>query len=388
MLPFALVILAVHKKGFKRGIILIIPYMVLVGVYLVLRAMIVDYVFGDNVGQPVFMRLLTMSVATFDYARLLLFPYPLSPFYLEKWYTSFEPKVLLAILFLITIFLLAFKLRKDKVMIFLLLFPFMMLAPAIWRVNTFLAGQDHVYIAERFLYVPAMLFSLFTSYSVARLFKDSARRYMIIGWLSVISIFITIAITSNRMWADDFTLSKKIIEKSPEATFVRNNLGLIYNSKGLTDMAIEQFRTVIKLKPDNYIAYINLGNAYGLKGLTDMAIEQYQTAIKLQPDDPNAYNNLGGAYRSKGLIDKAIEQYLIALRLNANIPEVHYNLGNVYLSKDMVDKAIECYEHAIKLKPDDADIHDNLGFAYHKKGSIKKAEDHFRMADAIRSKQK
>lgn len=84
MLPFALLTLSTHKKGIKRGVIEIMPYIALVGIYLVIRAAIVSAVFGETVHQPAYTRMLTMAAAAFDYIRLLIIPYPLSPFYAAR----------------------------------------------------------------------------------------------------------------------------------------------------------------------------------------------------------------------------------------------------------------------------------------------------------------
>jgi Flp pilus assembly protein TadD len=374
MLPFALVILSIHREGIKKGLFTIVPYIVLVITYLILRLQFVDSVFGGIPAQPLSTRLFTMAVATLDYIRLLLVPYPLSPYYPARWYTSiFEPKVLTAIVVLTSISYLAFKIRKDKIMLFLLSFPFIMLAPVIWRVSTFPVGGERVYIAERFLYVPVMAFVLFISASLMKSFKDTTRAYLIICLVAVTIVFTAITRSSTGIWKDDTTLFERIIEKTPNAAFAHNNLGNAYGSKGLTDKAIEQFQTALRLKPDYAKAYYNLGVAYTDLKMYKEAIAAYKQAIMITPNYVEAYNNLGNTYAYSGLMDTAIEYYQKTLSLNPEHVSAYNNLGNVYKSKGLTDKAIEYYKKAVDIKPDFVEAHFNLARIYYDKGLLNKS---------------
>ncbi|MBI4690865.1 MAG: tetratricopeptide repeat protein [Nitrospirae bacterium] len=381
MFPFALVILAVHKKGLKKGIISIMPYIVLVGIFLVIRAILVDTFLGIKAGQPIFVQIFTMAAATLDYIRLLIIPYPLSPYYPERWYTSiFDPKVVFAMVVLMLVLFFAFKIRKDKVMFFLLAFIFFMLAPVIFKVNTFPIGYEHVYIAERFLYVSLMPFSLFVSAYAFRLVGDGGKKYLLTGAGLLIAVFMVITISSNMVWRNDLTLFGKITKEFPAAAFAHNNLGNVYMKQGLSDKAIEQYQIAIRLRPNDSEPYYNLGVIYQDCGFIDRAIEWYRVAIKLSPDDPKPYYNLGTIYQSQGLIDKAIGQYRIAIKLKPDDPKTHNNLGNAYSSMGFIDKAIEQFRMAIKLRPDDPKPYYNLGTIYQSQGLIDKAIEQYLIA--------
>lgn len=355
MLPFALIIFSICRNGFKKGVIAITPYLALSGIYLFIRMNVVDIVLvlGADIKQPIFIQVLTMAVAAFDYIKLLIIPYPLSPFYPAKWHASvFEPKVILAIIVLISISFLAFKIRKDRVMLFLLISPFIMLAPVIWMVNMFMAGEDNVYIAERYLYVPAMFFSIFAPDLLVKVFNDRARRYLNIGWILIIIIFIYTTASSSAAWKNDITLFKKIIEKSPDAAFAHNNLGNVYADQGRLDEAIKEYLTALKIKPYYASVHNNLGTAYYEKGNVDMAIKEYMMALKIKPDYADAHNNLGAAYYEQGKIDEAIKEYLASLKVRSDFAPAHYNLGRAYRKKGLEYNARKEFEMVLKLKPD------------------------------------
>jgi tetratricopeptide (TPR) repeat protein len=327
MLPFALIIPAMHKRGFKKGIIEIIPYLALIGAYLIVRTQVTDAVFGYGAEQSIPARIFTMAAATFDYIRLLIIPYPLSPYYPMRWYTFVtEPKVLIAIVVLASITYLAFRIRKDKVMLFLLTFPFIMLAPVIWRVNTFPAGQDLGYIAERFLYVPVMLFSLFISASTLKFVGDRNKQVIKYGWILVIIVFAGITLSSNMIWKNDIVLFKKIIEKSPDTAFAR----------------------------------LNLAAAYYRHGQLNEALQEDRTALMLKPDYAEAHYGIGLIYHSQGKLDEAIREYLAVLRLKPGYAAVHYQLGNVYAAQGRLDEAMQEYITVLKIRPDYTNARRNL----------------------------
>ena len=337
MLPFALVILAIHKKGFKKGLIEIIPYLILVGMYLILRVIYVDIAMGYSVPQALFTKVLTMFAATSDYVRLLVVPYPLRPFYPARWYMSVtEPRVLMAIVVLTVVSFLVFKLKKDKVMLFLMLFPFVMLAPVIWRVNTFSVGFDLVYIAERFLYIPAMAFSLFISASVTRLLKGSSRRYLLIGWILITLTFAGITVSSNKMWESDFNLVKTVVEQSPNASFAHESLGNAYKEMGRMDDAMREWQRAIELSPYS----------------TEDAMKEWQKAVELNPSNSQAYNSMGNVYFLRGYYESAVWMYQKAIKADTGNAETYYNLAMALEKTGKVKEAAVYYREFIKIAPE------------------------------------
>lgn len=329
--PFALVILAVHKRGLKKGAIEILPYMVLVGTYFILRAIIMDTVFGGNVAQPLLTRAFTMAAATLDYIRLFIIPYPLRPYYPAKWYSSIlEPKVMFAVFVLISIVFLTLKIRKDKIMLFLLIFPFFMLAPVIWRVNTFPCGDfDSASIAEHYLYIPAMPLSLFISASAVRLFRNRARKYLMIVWLLVTGIFISLTISAATVWKNDVILFEDIVKYSPNTIFGHNNLGVAYEKQGRWNDAIQEYLIALRLNPNNIKPINNLGNIYLKMGFIDNAITYYRAALRLDPGFAAIHNNLGVAYKQKGMRKEAIQEFQTALKLQPDIMQARKNLESL-----------------------------------------------------------
>ena len=386
LLPFALLILATGKKGLKKGAVEIAPYLVIIAVYLILRTMVVDAFLGKKMTQPLFTQMLTMAVATIDYIRLLFIPFPLNPYYPPRWFTSvFDPRVLTALALLSLISLLAFKLRKDRVMLFLLVFPFLMLAPAISMVNRFpMALGEYAYIGERHLYLPLMSFSLFITACIVKLAGEKRKKLVVIGWLFVITVLLTLTVSSNTTWKNNITRNAKILQAHPAAAFAHSDIGVAYVKQGHIDEAIKEHKTALKFDPDYAPAYYNLGVAYAEQGRIDEAVKEFKTAIRLMPSYANAHNNLGNVYAEQGYIDEAIKEYKTALKFDPDYARAYYNLGVTYAEQGRIDEAVKEYKTAIRLNPAYANAHNNLGSVYAEQGRIDEAISELKTAIALK----
>ncbi|MGC2064154.1 MAG: tetratricopeptide repeat protein [Thermodesulfovibrionales bacterium] len=177
----------------------------------------------------------------------------------------------------------------------------------------------------------------------------------------------------NRVWQDELGLWEDVVKKSAGSPRAHNNLGFLYNAKGMNDLAIEQFMAALRVRPDYPDAHLNLGIAYNAKGMSDPAIEQFMLVLGLSPDDADAHLNLGLALVSKGMYDEGITHYKTALGLQPDFAEAYNNLGVAYGSRGMFDQARENFEHAIKLKPDYFEAYYNLALVYEKTGDYEKA---------------
>ena len=200
---------------------------------------------------------------------------------------------------------------------------------------------------------------------------------------SLLFVLLILALASasyarNEVWRDGIALWEDVARKAPANARAQNNLGYVYNARGMTDKAMEHFISAVRMNPEYLDARINLGITYNAKGMTDAAIEQFTTVLRKNWDDADAHNNIGIAYVSKGMIDKAITHYLIALKLNPDYPEAYNNLGVAYGYKDMLDQAIPYLRNAIQLKPDYFEAHYNLALLFLKKNDTANAEEEYR----------
>jgi tetratricopeptide (TPR) repeat protein len=243
--------------------------------------------------------------------------------------------------------------------------------------SSFIPIEDVIF--EHRLYLPSI--GAFIAIAAA-LFAAAMRMKRQWPWIKKAAISIasaTIILLSvatfarNRVWQDEVSLWEDVVRKSPGNARAHNNLGFLYNAKGMNDKAIEQFLSALRLRPDYLDARINLGIAYNAKGMYDSAIENFMIGLSRNPNDADAHNNLGIAYVSKGMFDEGIKHYQIALRLWPDYAEAYNNLGVAYGSRGMSAEAIGYFEQAIRLKADYFEANYNLALLLEKMGEHEKA---------------
>ncbi len=111
-------------------------------------------------------------------------------------------------------------------------------------------------------------------------------------------------------------------------------------------LAIEEFRTAVRIDPKFVKALNGMGVSYDALGDHAKAVELYETALKVNPDLPYVLNNLGYALFQQGKLDRAIETYQKAIALNAGNSRYHNNLALAYAQKGEHDKAFTEFKTA------------------------------------------
>lgn len=186
--------------------------------------------------------------------------------------------------------------------------------------------------------------------------------------------------------------------------------GLYYVNKGdkayrehKHEKAIRYYKYGLEKYPEHSLARCNLGNIYVKYEDYFSAVEQYDEALKHDPKFVVCRMNLGIISAEKlSDFDKAIREYQIILetkRVPVHIPLVFdniksskenktialYNMGLAYRGKailagekthaanEYMEKAIECYKKALKRKKKSYNINYNYALANHLTGRYKEA---------------
>ncbi len=107
-------------------------------------------------------------------------------------------------------------------------------------------------------------------------------------------------------------------------------LGNILQDKNRLDDAEFMYNQALLADSKFYKAAYNLGNLYLEQEKPNMAIAQYKIVMKLYPEFPYSYYNTGCAYLKLGKYKDAKKYFLRALAINNNVADFHYNLSYVY----------------------------------------------------------
>lgn len=141
-----------------------------------------------------------------------------------------------------------------------------------------------------------------------------------------------------------------LLERNELDAQAHNNLGLLYQEKGLLPDSARELHRAVALEPGNAGTHNNYGVTLLMQGRKDEAVAEFQSALTIEPGNLDARINLALAERSSGRIDVAKENLLDVLnRAPANAP-AHYNLAQLYEQTNEPARAVEHYrlflEHA------------------------------------------
>jgi protein O-mannosyl-transferase len=133
-------------------------------------------------------------------------------------------------------------------------------------------------------------------------------------------------------------------------------LGDLYEQKKQMDKALFYYREAVRNVPGLNLTYLNLGNMYFKMHQYDSSIIVLKKGIALDPGFADAYNSMGAAYFGKGDLDSAIVNYKKTIELNSSFAEGWKNLGSCYGTQKEYDKSIEAFQKALSLAPGNAEI--------------------------------
>ena len=106
--------------------------------------------------------------------------------------------------------------------------------------------------------------------------------------------------------------------------------------------------------PDQADCYSNLGIVLQSTGRLDAAIDAYRRAIAIDPNHANAHSNLGVLLRATGRPADAEAAYRTAIRLNPEHIDAYTNLGILLNGLRRTEEAAACYlpgDHAAAEAP-------------------------------------
>jgi tetratricopeptide (TPR) repeat protein/TolB-like protein len=151
---------------------------------------------------------------------------------------------------------------------------------------------------------------------------------------------------------------------NPQLSEAQLCLGLVNESRGEYEQAIESYRRAIDYSPGNDDAHRALGSVLDKLERVDEAEAAYLRAIELRPGYWAGYARIAQFYNLRNDYQKAGDYYERALTLSPDNARVLFSLGLVFTNKGQYDRGVEYLERAIRLRPYLAPPYNNLGLAY------------------------
>lgn len=138
--------------------------------------------------------------------------------------------------------------------------------------------------------------------------------------------------------AEAVTEFKKALGLSPDSDREKLNYALALLRAGQSDVAVPILKDVQKHDPSLPYTWFNLGIYYKKNGDEDLAIEQFRQMLKLTPGEPIAHYQLATLLKADHP-QEGIAEFVKAEQLNPNLAAAHFQLYNLYRQTGRNDDA-------------------------------------------------
>lgn len=388
-----------------------VPYAILIVVYMVIRAGVLESITfkekiivmnnglmaAKNAGEM----LATNFVILGKYLWLLLVPVDLTwdYTYAQVPIVTFASWKALLPLFLYLgfgVFILV-RFRQKNVYVFAILF---------FLITIFLSSNLVVKIgatmAERFLYVPSLGFCIAVVLLLLHIMKVDLHTlnwsnknsvFAILGCVLLLYSFKTI--DRNKDWKNNydlFTAGLKVSVNSARAHFA---VASEWRIKGETDSdpvkrreflmgATDEYYKGIAIYADDSEIWYNLGVTYYDLGDTANARKSYAKALLLNPKYSMALNNSGVLFFNLKKYDTALSYFTKILQNDTNFIDAYGNIGAAYHNLGNYQSAALFYEKALQKNPNNKSTLNNMALVYKALGDSVKSSAYAQRAAAIK----
>jgi protein O-mannosyl-transferase len=346
------------------------------------------------------------------YIKLSLFPYPLIADYTGNVFPVStglgEPATILALAYFgLYLFFAFYFYRINRKLTFAMLWTLATLLP-ILQVIPF-----HELAADHLLYLPLVGIALLFGEGLRFVHGQATARSW--GWSSAMVIVLVCCVVTvgrSQDWKDEKTLWEATYRQAPGSYRANSNLGVIYQTSGDLQRAVEFTRRSLELDPSQGISWSNLGGIYltmarnkradyrEAMGLIREAIEVLEKSVELEPRNPWNHSNLGDAYKFLGLLHedrgegekafqvrvKSITSYQRAMEIgsdNEAFPLIFFKHAMVFVDGGYEQEALRLLREAIARFPRYPETYVWLGAFYFNQGRYAEALPYLEPAAAL-----
>ena len=176
---------------------------------------------------------------------------------------------------------------------------------------------------------------------------------------------------------DSISIFDHYPSKEPSSADDYHKLGAVYLSRGMFQIAYENFQKALELDPKHLNSLMGVTASTLQKGDTESALEYSERAFRIEPDNAKLRNAIGVVWMTNATspehLDKSEAIFKEAISLDSKFIPLQMNLAWLYMSKRKLDEAIKEYQNVIKIDPGNLAAHRGLVTAYSGSGSTDKA---------------
>jgi len=375
------------RRFSTRNIIEKIPFLVLAALFAVLTVKLQSKTAIATLDfYPLWTRFFFATYTSIAYGFKFFVPYPLSAFHPFPESKSLPLLMLLSPIFIVAVLIFMWIKRKDKLIIFSILF---------FIINLMLVLQiisiGGTLLSERYTYVPYIGLSFLIGMLLDK-YSASVNKYMVWGIPAVILVvFAVLTFQRTKVWKDSDTLWTNVIKHYPTTSVPRNNRAnyLIRISSDVSDSArqkellqraLEDCNVTLSGTLNHARAYENRQNIYLRINKGSLALADANALLKIEPRNRLGYYTKGTVYMRFKMVDSAMAYFNKCLEIDPNTDFALNNRGSLlfnYYKK--YREAMADFTRAIQINPQ-GDYFLNRSYCHYQLGEIEQAKTDARIA--------
>lgn len=186
---------------------------------------------------------------------------------------------------------------------------------------------------------------------------------------------VEVALELNRLYPNDaevlyhngrifgnfaFLTMQKLVQVAPDSIWKHEAAAEAYESQGMNDLAITEFREVLARDPQHPGTHFRLGRTLlarsRINSSTDdaaRALDEFQQELKVDPGNANAAYEIAEIKRNAGNFSEAAKFFEQALKYYPGFEEAHLGLAASLLAEQKPQPALPHVQAAIALNSDD-----------------------------------
>ncbi|MEW6469961.1 MAG: glycosyltransferase family 39 protein [Bacteroidota bacterium] len=346
-------------------------------------------------------KLSTILFIMLQYLRLLVYPHPLTwdYGYNQVPITGWNNMLVIASL-VIHLALAAYavmKFREKHILSFCIIFYFITIS-----ISSNLFVLISSVMAERFLFIPSIAFSIAVAYLLTKALAKKEQRVPVpltAAMVLILAAFSFKTFARNEDWKSNFSLFESGAKASPNS--YRANTAFAWQCLHAGEMsrdtlarneyfklAIYYYTRAIDIYKgyETYRDYYNRGVARNYLKDTEGASQDYISAYNLNKKDLNTCYNVGVIYYNKKQYDQSIKYWLEAAAINEEFMDLNFKIGNNYFSLNDYPSAAKYFEKYYRTHPNSMDAAQNLMVTYNKMGDTANANKYALILESLRQK--
>ncbi len=338
----------------SRAVVSSAPFLVLSGIYLVVRVLVLGRFSRAFTQLPLRTILLTVPMVVFLYIKLLLWPVGLSEFYETPYVTgpSVFNFVLPTMMVAVVVAGLVWWSRRSRAIGFLSVWMFL---PILLVLDFRVFGAGDI-VHDRYLYLPSIGFSIIAAEALrhlklgpARLLGRPAAQVVAATLLALLLGLGTVA--QSLPWANDLLLSYRGMRIAPHSFYALNDLANAMAQRNYNEEAVRLYQKALELRPEYWDPRYNLGLLYYKMGKFGEAERHLSQAVQMNPDDPRGFVCLGLTEWRRGRAKEAAALIRRAIQIQPDDSNTHLALGVVLESQGDREGALKEFQIALSKDP-------------------------------------